>query len=229
MKQKNADIQPEQPTPETLDTSQTPAQPEPGATPTKAEKPQPSRLQRFFRKIFIWLVVLAIAFLAGIVTDHYLRYKPLSEAIVETQTALDQSNQDTSGLQAETESLNTVIQKANDKITSLEGEKKAVQDELETATAHLKLLQVLVDVSNARLALFLNDVEGAKAALVNTQQRLDNLLLRIAEFDTNLAQSMPQRLSLIISGLERDTETAKIDLGLFTKDLLEIEAAMFGD
>ncbi|MDH7482989.1 MAG: hypothetical protein QHH26_13625, partial [Armatimonadota bacterium] len=71
MKQKNADIQPEQPAPEILDTSQTPAQPESVATPTEAEKPQPGRLQRFFRKVLIWLVVLAIAFLAGVVTDHY--------------------------------------------------------------------------------------------------------------------------------------------------------------
>ena len=180
MNQKNADIQPERPTPETLNASQTPAPPELVATSTKAEKTQPSRLQRFFRKVLIWLVVLAIAFLAGIVTDHYLRYKPL-------------------------------------------------QDELETTTAHLELLQVLVDVSNARLALSLNDVEGAKAALFNTQQRLDNLVPPIAVFDTNLAQSMPQRSSLIVSGLERDTETAKIDLELFTKDLLEIEAALFNN
>jgi len=104
-----------------------------------------------------------------------------------------------------------------------------MQAELDTATAHLELLQVLVDVSNARLALFLNDVEGAKAALVDTPQRLDNLLPRIAEFDADLAQSTPQRLSLIVSGMNRDIETAKIDLELFTKDLLEIEGALFSD
>jgi len=180
MNQKNADIQPERPTPETLNASQTPAPPENVAASTKAEKTQPGRLGRFFRKVLTWLVVLAIVFLAGFVTDHYLRYKPL-------------------------------------------------QDELKTATAHLELVQVLVDVSNARLALSLNDVVGAKAALSDTQQRLDNLLPRIAIFDINLAQSMPQRLSLIRSGLERDPETAKIDLELFTKDLLAIEAALFND
>jgi len=180
MNQKNADIQPERPAPETLNASRTPAPPEFVATSTKAEKTQPGRLQRFFRKVLIWLVILAIVFLAGIVTDHYLRFKPS-------------------------------------------------QDELKTATAHLTLLQVQVDVSTARLALSLKDVEGAKAALFNTQQRLDNLLPRIAIFDPNLAKSMPQRLSLIVSGLKRDPETAKIDLELFTKDLLAIEAALFND
>jgi len=218
MNQKNADIQPEQPAPETLDTSQTPTQAKSVATPTKAEKTQPGRLQRFFRKVLIWLVVIAIGFLAGIVTYHFVRYKPLSEANVETQAALDQANQEITDLQSETK-----------KIATLESEKSNLQDQLETATAHLELLQVLVDVSNARLALFLKDVEGAKAALANTPQRLDNLLPFIAEFDTNLAQSMPQRLSLIVSGLERDIETAKIDLELFTKDLLKIERTMFGN
>ena len=180
MNQKKADNQPEQQIPGTLNGSQPPTSPKLVTTSTKVEKTQPSRLQRYFRKAFIWLVLLAIIFLAGIVTDHYLRYKPL-------------------------------------------------QDELNTTTAHLTLLQVQVDVSNARLALSSNDVEGAKAALSNTQQRLEFLVPRIANFDNSLAQSMPQRLGLIVSGLGRDPETAKIDLELFSKDLLRIEAALFNE
>jgi hypothetical protein len=180
MNQKKADNQPERQIHETLNGSQPPTSPKLVTTSTKVEKTQPSRLQRYFRKAFIWLVLLAIIFLAGIVTDHYLRYKPL-------------------------------------------------QDELNTTTAHLTLLQVQVDVSNARLALSSNDVEGAKAALSNTQQRLQNLVPRITNFDNSLAQSMPQRLSLIVSGLGRDPETAKIDLELFSKDLLRIEAALFNE
>ncbi|MCJ7716540.1 MAG: hypothetical protein MUO54_08475, partial [Anaerolineales bacterium] len=72
-------------------------------------------------------------------------------------------------------------------------------------------------------------VEEAKDTLVNTQQRLGNLLPRIAEFDSALAQDMPQRLNLIISGLDRDTETVIIDLELITRDLLDIEETVFGD
>jgi hypothetical protein len=180
MNQKNADNQQERQTIDTLNESKPTTSPELAATSTKAEKTQPKGLQRFFRKALIWLVILAIVFLAGIATDHYLRYRPL-------------------------------------------------QTELNTAEAHLTLLQVQVDVSNARLALSLNDVERAKAAINNTQERLDNLLPRIANFDISLAQSMPQRLGLIVSGLGRDPETAKIDLELFSLDLLKIEAALFND
>ena len=88
---------------------------------------------------------------------------------------------------------------------------------------------MLVDVSNARVALFLENVEEAQTYLVKTQQRLDDLLPRITESDPALAQDLPQRLNLIISGLDRDPETAKIDLELITKDLLNIEEALFGD
>ncbi|MHC4433345.1 MAG: hypothetical protein ACYTBS_16020 [Planctomycetota bacterium] len=228
MKQKDANSQSEQPTTGAQDASQMATQLEPVGVTAKAEKLQPSRLQRVFRKALVWLAVIAITFLAGIITDHYVRYEPLSKTLTETQTALDQANQEIGSLQARTESLNTTIREAEDKIAALEGEKKIIQDELDIATAHLNLLQVLVDVSNARISLFLKDVEGAEAVLVDTPQRLDDLLPRIAEFDTDLAQSMPQRLSLIVSGIKRDTETAKIDLELFTKDLLEMEAALFG-
>ena len=228
MLDKNSESQPEQPAPEISSPSQVPAQPEPVAPSDQAEKPRLGRLRRLIRIVLIWLVVLSLGFLAGLETDQYLRYKPLSKAIGETQTALDQANQQMSNMQAEIDKLTAANVDANGKITSLEGENKALQDKFKTSDAHLKLLQILVDVSNARLALFLNDVEGAKAALVNTPQRLDNLLPFISTFDANLAKSMPQRLNLIVSGLDRDTETVKIDLELFSKDLLEIEAAMFG-
>lgn len=219
MNQNNDEIKPEQPAPETPEATQMPAQPEPVGIPVKeAEKAPPSRLKQFFNKALIWLIVIVIAFLAGFLTDHFLRYTPLSEAMVETQSELDQANKEISGLPA----LKTEIRDANKEITSL-------QDELAVATAHLGYFQVLVDVNNARIELFLDNIEGAQASLVDTQQRLEDLLPFIAEVDAELALSLPRRLDLILSGLERDPETGTIDLELFTKDLLEIEPLLFGN
>ncbi|MCJ7735019.1 MAG: protein bicaudal D homolog [Anaerolineales bacterium] len=228
MDQKNADKEPDQSPPEIIDDTAPPA-PAATAPSSKAEKPQPSRLQGILRKVLVWMLFIVIVFSAGIAADHYLRYKPLSEANVETQTVLDQAHQDLSDMQAGIDRLNILNQEAGDNIAKLETDKKALQDEIEATTTHLKLLQVLVDVSNARVALFLENVEEAKTSLVNTQQRLENLLPRITEYDPTLAQDMSQRLNLIISGLDRDIETVKIDLELITKDLLGIEEAMFGD
>jgi len=105
---------------------------------------------------------------------------------------------------------------------------KETQSDLNAAEVHLELLRCLTDVSNARIALFMDDVDSAKAALANMSQRLDNLASVINEYDDSLAKDMQERLGLIVSGLDRDVETAKIDLGLLAKDLLNIEAIIFG-
>jgi hypothetical protein len=58
---------------------------------------------------------------------------------------------------------------------------------------------------------------------------LDALGPVIEKVDEELALSMSRRLELIIAGLERDPETAAIDLELFTKDLLALEPLLFGE
>jgi chromosome segregation ATPase len=188
----------------------------------KSDKPKLGRGRRIWRTALIWMVVIAAALLIGLLADHFMRYKPTHETLLQTQSELSQASLTNNDLKAR-------LATGDDKIATLESTNQTLQSELDSTKAHLELLRVLVDVSNARIALFLDDVEGAKAALTNTPQRLENLRPSITEYDTSLAQSMPQRLNLIVSGLERDVETAKIDLELFTKDLLEVEAAIFGD
>jgi uncharacterized coiled-coil DUF342 family protein len=147
--------------------------------------------------------------------------------LLKAQATIDQSNLKISNLQEQIGKLTTQVQEANNKVTALNSESNTLKAEAENASAHLELYRILVDVSNARVALFQKDVKGAKAALINTQKRLDALLPLISKYDPNLKESLPQRLSLIVSGLDRDTETVKIDLELFAKDLLEVESKMF--
>jgi FtsZ-binding cell division protein ZapB len=227
MDQNHVEDQPEQAKPESSEQSQMPSPSVPPSTSEKADKQKPGRFQRILRAVLIWLVVMALLFMAGILTDETLRYKPLAETMSKAQSDLGQANQDISNLQAEVDRLKATNQAATNQINSLESDNKALQNELDTANTHLELYQVLVDVTDARLALSLNDVEGAKAALANTAQLLDNLLPFITKFDPNLAKSMPQRLDLIVTGLDRDIETAKIDLELFSKDLLVVDSSMF--
>ncbi len=205
-----------------------PAQPEPASkpdpvpAPAKPAKPQLGRFRRLWRTSLIWLAVVAVAFLAGVLTFNFMRYQPLNELLKQTQTELTQSNQNTSNLEAK-------LATASNKVTTLENDNQALQSELDTATTHLELLQALVDVNNARLALVDGDVLAAKASLENTSAKLEVLAPYIAEVDTNLAQSMPQRLALILAGLDSDIETAKVDLELLTGNLLDVEAALFDE
>ena len=160
---------------------------EPVADSLIPDKAKIGRGRRIWRSTLIWLVVIAAAFLVGMTVDHILRYKPINENLLQTQS------------------------------------------ELNAERTHLELLRVIVEVSNARIALLNDDVPGAKAALTDTSQRLENLLPRIAEFDDSLAKSLPQRLFLITSGLDRNIDTVMIDLELLTKDLQAVDTAVFGD
>ncbi len=210
MKTESNDSQPEAPN--------LPAQPD----PVKPAKPQLGRFRRFWRTSLIWLAVVALAFLAGVLIFNFLRYQPLNERLNQTQGELTQSNQNISNLEAK-------LATTGNKVTILENDNQVLQSELDTATTHLELLQVLVDVNNARLALVDGDVPAAKASLKNTPAKLEVITPLIAEVDTNLAQSMPQRLALILAGLDSDIETAKVDLELLTGNLLDVEAALFDE
>lgn len=190
--------------------------------PPAPAKPQMGRLRRFWRATLIWLAVIAVAFLAGILTFNYMRYKPLNERLVQAQGELSQATQSISDLEAK-------LAVASDKVTALERDNQALHSELDAAQTHLELLQVLAQVNNARLALVDGDIPGAKAALENTSAQLEALAPRIAEANPALAESMPQRLALILSGLEGDVETAKVDLELLTGNLLDAETALFGE
>lgn len=198
------------------------SKPDPVPAPTKPVKHQLGRIRRIWRTSLIWLAVVAVAFLAGVLIFNFLRYQPLNERLNQTQSELTQSNQDFSDLEAE-------LAAASNKVTILENDNQVFQSELDTATTHLELLQALVDINNARLALVDGDVLAAKASLENTSRTLEFLAPHIAEVDTNLAQSMPQRLALILAGLDSDIETAKVDLELLTGNLLDVEAALFDE
>ena len=194
-----------------------------GSTPsTKVEKRPPSRFKRVLRKILIGLGIAALIFLAGFLTDHFVRFKPLSDTLDSTRIELEQANQTISDLEAQKAQLTNANRTANNEIFALE-------EELASVKANALFYQVLVDVNTARINLFLEDIEGAQSALADTQDNLEALLPYIIEVDPELGLSLPRRLELIISGLARDPETGLIDLELFTKDLLELEPILVGD
>ena len=188
----------------------------------KPSKPEPSKTKKFFRKVLIWLIVIVIAFGAGFLLDHFLRYQPLAENLQQTQAELASLQGDLDEAENQVEQMTPKLEAANASIASLE-------DDLVTANTRVQLYKMLVDVSNARLSLFLGNIEEAQAALADTKTGLEALGPVIEKVDAELALSLPRRLELIIAGLERDPETAAIDLELFTKDLLALDPLLFED
>ncbi|MDY6845686.1 MAG: hypothetical protein SVP52_00940 [Chloroflexota bacterium] len=192
----------------------------PPEKPEKPEKSEPSKFKNFLNKALIWLAVIVIAFGAGFLLDHFLRYQPLQEDLRQAQADQALLQEDLDEIQNQIGQITPKLEAANARVSSLE-------EELKMANARLEFYQVLVDVNNAQLKLFLEDTEAAETALADTQLSLEKLGPVIEEIDPELAVSLPSRLELITAGLARDPETARIDLELFTKDLLALEPLLF--
>ena len=56
---------------------------------------------------------------------------------------------------------------------------------------------------------------------------LDLILDDIRDFDSGLADTLPQRLDLIRTNIDRDVETAIEDCNQLIEDLLAVEAALY--
>ena len=190
---------------------------EPEVPPVEAvEKKPPTRFQLFLRKALIVLGGAALVFLAGFLTDHFVRFKPLADEMKETRAQLEDANQAVSDLESENKTLIASNQKAEKEIAGL-------KDEVFAVRANALFYQVLVDVNAARIAMFLDDIEGAQAALADTQSRIEELRPAIEAVEPNSTISLLARLELVVSGLDRDKDTSLIDLELLTKSLLELE------
>lgn len=188
----------------------------------KPEKQEPTKTQKFFQKALIWLIVIVIAFGSGFLLDHFLRYIPLKQDLSEARTEMQAINEDLDEVNNQIEQLRPSLEAANARISSLE-------EDLEIANARSQLYQVFASVNNARLDLFQEDFDAARIKLAETKQHLEELAPIIEEVDPELSLSLPRRLELIIDGLERDPETASVDLELLNKDLLALESLLFED
>lgn len=187
------------------------AEPEPmedAAAETELEK-EPTRFQIFLRRALTWLGIGAVLFLAGFLTFYFTLHRPKVTALEETEAQLAQVEEELQAVQGRLDSANQTI------------------DSLQTADEHRALLAVVVDVYAARLALTQEDTVAAKTKLSKTDETLGEVLDSIAEFDSGLAQALPQRLSLIITNIDRDIETAIEDCDQMIDDLLEVETALY--
>ncbi|MEJ2757004.1 MAG: hypothetical protein P8046_00855 [Anaerolineales bacterium] len=206
--------EPIEPRPETPPETESPglsAIPEPmdEVLPETEQQKEPTKFQLFLRKALIWLGVGAVVFLAGFATFYFALYQPKVNTLDQTQAQLTQA-------QSDIQDLETQLADAQSQV-----------DNLNEEVSHRALLSVMVDIYAARLALVQEDSVSAKAALSTTSATLSEITDVIAGFDSGLADTLPNRLSLIITNIDRDPETAIADCDQILKDLGQAEMALF--
>lgn len=174
-----------------------------------AEIKEPTRFQVFMRRLFTWLAVVAIAYLGGFITSYVTNYQPKVEELALSEAALEDAQDEIKDLNAE---INLVT---------------GQRDALETADQYRTLLAIMADTYSARLAMVQENTAAAKSALSDTPDKLDEIIEVIRLFDANLAESLPQRLTLIRTNIDGNLENAIADCDLLLKDLRDIEKALY--
>ncbi len=209
-----------------METEQTPTQPDEAKTPeaevveTTATPVPPRKMPRWLRLGLIGLGVVILLFLAGFLTDHFVRFQPLNASYkaVSLQAA---------DLDKKATSLSGELTTANAQIVDLKSKNADLQADLAAALTHVELLRAMSEIQAAQVALANADVSGAKVALVDTPKRLENLKSAIAPVDAALAENMSARLSTAITAIDTNIGTAKTTLAALTDNLLNIEALLY--
>jgi len=180
------------------------------------EKKKPSKARLIFRKILIWLVVIAIAFAAGFFVDTVFRYQPEQNKTEKLTMDLESASTEISVLEAEI----TRLSKFEEKNLTLE-------EDISKATIHLTLLSARAAVADATLALEQDRTADAKVSVEKVGSTLESLKSMLTADQADLVENMIQRQSWIVDELDDDVLSAQTDLKLLATKLNSLENTLF--
>lgn len=179
------------------------------------EATEESRVGRFFKRALRWVVAMLIVFSLGVVAMQFVRVRPLIDE-------RDSLNQSLSEVQATQQDLQAEL----DRLKGVEEENQALIETLQQTEVKLALLNILVDVTRAQLALAQEDPVRVAAALQGTGEKITTL--RDLMQDSDL-EGIRERLVLVLSEVDGDPFAAERDLEILANTLLEIERDLFGE
>lgn len=182
--------------------------------PMEANSEEPRRLRRFL----FWAVGLLVLFALGVVAAWFLQIQPVRERNRTLQSELSEARASVETLTSEVEQLRP-----------LETENEALSEQVQRLESHIFLLDVLVDVSKAQLALAEEDPIAAEDALQGTAARLQALEERLSGENVEAVRGMSERLELAIEAVETDEFAARRDLEVLANNLIALEQRLFGE
>lgn len=190
--------------------------PEAEITEPALEKKGLSQGRKIWRKVLIWLVVIAIAFAGGFFLNSTLRYQPEQERTAALQADLDDAQAEIASLEAEIERLG----KFEDQNTTL-------SQEMDKLNIHLMILGLRAGIADASLALEQGRLADAKLALSKVGPSLDSLKDMLDADQGETVENLIQRYQLVMIELETDEATVLTDLELMSTKLQTLENTLF--
>jgi len=174
-----------------------------------------SRVGGFLKRALRWIVIFLVVFTLGIVAMQFVRVRPLTDE----RNGLSQSLAEA---QAASQDLQTEI----DRLEGVEQENRALTETLQQTEVKLTLLNILVDVTRAQLALAQEDPLRVAAALQGSGEKLATLRDLMGDSDL---EGIRERLVLVLSEVDNDPFAAERDLEILANILLEIERELSGE
>ncbi len=180
-----------------------------------------TRLGRVMRPVLRWLAATTGLFALGLLAGYILLYQPTQRELDAALAKLSTTSQIVTQKEQGLASAQTGLNQAQLSV-------KQVQDKLAAAASENSLLVVMVDVSNARVALVEKDGATAKAAIAQAQSNLNQALPYIETQDKVLSDLLLSRMDLIAKELVSDSQGAQTDLGKLASDLNDLHKKIFG-
>jgi hypothetical protein len=178
--------------------------------------PPPSKLRRLLRSALLWAVGMVGVFALGVGATWFTqvsRFRAENDALrVEMEAMRIEAA-------AELETLRTQHEEEID----------ALRADSAEAESHIDLLNALVDLASARVALGLKDVVGVRAALAGTDERLEALQQVQGEDGKVAVQALREQLADVLDDLKDDLSTADKSLERLAANLLVLERSLFSD
>lgn len=181
-------------------------------------KKEPSRANLFFKKLLrratLWLGIFAL----GIVVTWFVQIRPRIEEVNALKAEMDLLEEEVGALETDLAELE-----------GIESERDGLQLQLDDTRVHLALLDILVDVSTAQLAIGDGNFDTAQAALAETDEKLSELAAWLEEDYHETIDGMQSRLALALEEINQDAFAAESDLEVLRNSILALERSLFGE
>ena len=175
-------------------------------------KPE-TRLQKAMSSALRWGLVGLLALGLGALIITFALYLP-------TRNKLDDVG-------ADLEQAKATITSQTEQITTLQTSNETLQENLDSTTLHMYVLEGLSGVRGASLAVAADDYAGARLSLIQASEALDTLPGLLGTNQKDVLTAMQQGAAQALDNVQNDLKSAQPELDQLTKNLVQLEDNLF--